>query len=827
MNNRFKYNVTPKANLDSMLIGKNYRFTALTSRLIRLEYSAEGVFEDRASQVVFHRDFPECKIVSEVIDGVLTAETEEVIITYKENAEFSADTLKIKLKNEPASQWKFGDEFETLGGTYRTLDMTHGQVPMGEGIVSRNGFSVIDDSETLCLGEDGWIETRIEGNKDIYFFGYGFNYKEAVRDFYKLTGAPPMIPAYALGNWWSRFHKYTQEEYIALMDRFKEEDVPFTIGVVDMDWHITKIPEEIAALDENKQLVNGWTGYSWNPVYFPDYKKFLKDMKERGIKTSLNLHPAGGVAAHEDMYEEMAKASGIDPATKKRIPFNVISKEFMENYFDILHHPYEKDGIDFWWMDWQQGTDYSWMHEANRDGNLQDPLEKADPLWMLNHYHIADITRSGKRPMFFSRYSGPGSHRYPVGFSGDVYVCWDSLELQPEFTATASNIGYSFWSHDIGGHTSGYTNGEIYTRWLQFGVLSPINRVHSSGDTYLMKEPWGYGEEYEGVLKKWFRFRHQLFPYLYTMVYRNHKYLEPMVRPLYYEYPKTENAYKYKNQYMFGTELLVCPITEPNDSIVNLGKATGWLPKGDWFDFLNGTRYRSQKGRIMDFYRKTEDYPIFAKAGAIVPLTPHIERDNTLGPKAETDLYVFPGASNEFTLYEDEGEYNNFEKGAFATTRMELFWDNTATFKIEGAKGDTSLIPMERKWNIHLRGFNKCITVKAFVNGKETLCEAVYDGGKLTTTITLTAKATDEIILKIEGENLITDNGDLQERVYKIVQTAKVSASRKGFINGAMHMDHYNHRYKTCRINFESFEERNFEGAIREQLMLLSDEFED
>ena len=827
MNNRFKWDVSPKANEKSMLIGKNYRFTALTDRLIRLEYSPEGKFEDRASQVVFHRDFPECKFSANLSDGILTAETDEIIITYKENAEFTGDTLKIKLKNEPASEWKFGEEFETLGGTYRTLDMTHGRTPTDNGVVSRNGFSVIDDSESLCLGEDGWIEARVEGNQDIYFFGYGFDYKQAIKDFYKLTGAPPMLPAYALGNWWSRFYKYTQDEYIDLMDRFKKEDVPFSVGVVDMDWHTTKVPEEIAALDENKQMVNGWTGYSWNTEYFPDYKKFLSDMRERNIKTSLNLHPASGVAAHEDMYEEMAKACGIDPATKKRVPFNVISKEFMANYFDILHHPYENDGIDFWWMDWQQGTDYSWLHESNKDGNLKDPLEKADPLWMLNHYHIVDIMRDGKRPMFFSRYSGPGSHRYPVGFSGDTYVCWESLEYQPEFTATASNVGYSWWSHDIGGHTSGYSNGEIYTRWLQFGVFSPINRLHSSGDKYLEKAPWGYGEKYEPILKKWMRLRHQLFPYLYTMTYKNHKDGEPLMEPMYYEYPKCENAYKYKNQYMFGSELMVCPVTQPNDSIVDLGKATGWLPKGNWFDLFSGTRYQSLKGRVMDFYRKTEDYPVFAKAGAIVPMNTHKAQDNTLGSKEEMDIYVFPAASNSFTLYEDEGEYNKYKDGAFSTTEMTLDFGEKAVFTINAALGDTSLIPESRKWNIYLRGFNKDIKVKCLVNGKEVEAEALYDAKTLTTALTVTAKTSETVTVEITGENLITDNGDLPERVYNIVREAKVSMSRKGFINQAMNMHHYNHRYKTCRINFESFEERNFEGAIREQLMLLKDEFEE
>ena len=823
-NKRFAWNVTPIANEKSILVGENYRFTALTDRLIRLEYSPNGKFEDRASQMVFHRDFPICEIKTEVNDGVVIANTDEVVITYKENCEFSSKTLKIKLKNEPATTWSFGDNFETLGGTARTLDMSHGRIPIDNGVVSRFGFSVIDDSDTVCLGDDGWMELRNKGNKDIYFFGYGFDYLGAIKDFYRLTEAPPMLPAYALGNWWSRFHKYTQQEYIDLMDRFRVEDVPFSVGVLDMDWHKTNVPEEYQEAD--KRFTNGWTGYSWNTEFFPDYKKFIKDMHDRGLKTSLNLHPASGIAAHEDMYEEMAKACGIDPNTKRRVPFDVISKEFMINYFDILHHPYEEDGIDFWWMDWQQGTNYDWIHEANKDGKYKNELEKADPLWILNHYHIVDIMRTGKRPMFFSRYSGCGSHRYPVGFSGDVYVCWDSLDYQPEFTVTASNIGYGWWSHDIGGHTSGYTNGELAIRWLQFGVFSPINRLHSCGDKYLAKEPWAYGKTYEPILKKWMRLRHQLFPYLYTMNYRNHKDLEPLMQPMYYSYPKCENAYKFKNQYMFGSELMICPITQPNDSVIDMGKATGWLPKGDWFDFFSGLHYQSLSGRVMEFYRKTEDYPVFAKAGAILPMNVHKRGENCLCSSDKIDVFVFPAASNSFTLYEDEGEYDYYNEGAFSTTKMMLNWGKTAVFTIYAATGDTSLIPEIRKWNIHFRSFNENVVIKCFVDGNENEANAYYDSETYTISISVTAKTNAQIRVEISGENLITDNGDEKNRVSNIIACAKVSVSRKDHIERSMEIIQYNSHYKICRINFESFEEKSFEGAIREQMTLLKDEYE-
>lgn len=122
-------------------------------------------------------------------------------------------------------------------------------------------------------------------------------------------------------------------------------------------------------------------------------------------------------------------------------------------------------------------------------------IEGLDPLWMLNHFHYLDSGRDGKRPMTFSRYAGPGSHRYPVGFSGDTHITWDSLDFQPYFTNTASNIGYGWWSHDIGGHMMGYRDEELEVRWYQYGVFSPINRLHSSNSRFSGKEPWKFSME--------------------------------------------------------------------------------------------------------------------------------------------------------------------------------------------------------------------------------------------------------------------------------------------------------------------------------------------
>ena len=822
MEKRFCWPVNPVALPENTIVGQKYRFTVLLPGLIRMEYSPDGVFEDRASQTAFYRDFPKCEYTYQKENGILTIETESFKLTYRENMSFSQESLQISLLVTPGTAWKYGCDFEDLGGTVKTLDTVDGAIPLGRGVVSQNGFSVLDDSQTLVLEEDGWVGVRRENTVDAYFFGFGHDYLGAVQALYKLTGMPPMLPAYALGNWWSRYHAYTQQEYCDLMERFREEDVPFSVGVVDMDWHIVKIPEELKDMDTTScgfwDFRKGWTGYSWNKELFPDYKAFLKFLKKRNLHTALNLHPHAGVCRHEDMYEEMAKKCGVDPKSGKRIPFNILSKEFMANYFDVLHHPYEEDGVDFWWMDWQQGTDYWWIHKPNQPGQYQDPRERMDPLWMLNHLHILDITRNGKRPLFFSRYAGPGSHRYPVGFSGDTVISWESLNFQPYFTACASNVGYSWWSHDVGGHMGGNRDDELVTRWMQLGVFSPINRLHSSDSPFLSKEPWCYGFEEQEIMKKWLRLRHSLFPYLYTMNYRNHTEGVPLVLPMYYTHPECKDAYKVPNQYWFGSQLMVAPITEKIDKASKTGKVTAWLPKGDWFDFFTGLRYYSTRGRKMNLHRDLRTIPVLAKAGAIIPMAQYDKQDNRLFNSPNMEVAVFPGANGSFTLYEDGGDY---ETDNHVTTQMTLDWEK-GSFTIAPAQGDVSLIPQVRTWKIILRGFHKnvnlAVNIPDAVVHREDICNS--------TVISVTVPVNQEIQVTFTGENLIHDNADVIDRCFDLLLHSQIGIEHKEHIWRCLQTKDPIHQKMHMMSAFRDRSISGVMGAIRELLTLTQDEYD-
>ena len=768
--NRFKWQTKGKALDDNIVISKNARFTVLTDRLIRLEYSETGEFTNNASQFAFNRNFPKTEFsVSE--DDYLIIETEYLKLKYVSDSIFSSDSISIELKKY-AKVWKWGNVAEQLKGTACTLDNINGEIELEDGVCSRNGYTVVDDSASYLLSDKGWFEKRKANSTDIYFFGYGHDYLGCIADYYRLTGTPPMLPDYAFGNWWSRYYKYTQEEYLELMKRFEAENIPFSVAVLDMDWHRTETPDE-SVIDDSR-FWKGWTGYSWNKDLFPDYKEMLKTLNDMGLKTALNLHPSNGVGFQEDMYGEMAEALGVNPESKKLIKFDVLNPDFMEKYFDVLHHPYENDGVDFWWMDWQQGTDYWWVHD---DEHPVSDLEGITPLWMLNHLHIIDIMRNGKRPMFFSRYCGLGAHRYPVGFSGDTITTWESLDFQPYFTANASNAGYCWWSHDIGGHMQGYRDDELQIRWLQLGVLSPINRLHSTNDIFAGKEPWNLRKDLCEIYKEWLRFRYKLFPYLYTMNYHTHDELKPLVLPMYYYYPECDNAYNFRNQYFFGSEFFVAPITSPDDKSSMLGSVDVWFPEGLWFDFFKGLCYKGNK--TAKVHRNLEEYPIFAKAGAIIPTSSKVE-NNGLGKKEDMTVYVFPGADNIFNLYEDSGDGNSYKKGEFVKTEFDFKWGTDAQFTIKSAKGDTTLIPNYRNWEIKLRGFAKGIGVKVKVDGKEIYCDSVYDAKTNTMSLLVeNVSVNSEIIVEIIGEKLITNNECAKDIMYDIILYSQIDYATK------------------------------------------------
>lgn len=628
---------TAAADPGCIVQGPGYRFSVLTDRLIRMEWSDHGTFVDHPTQLVQQRAFPVPDLTVRGTGDSLEIWTEFLHLRY-DKGPFSPGGLSVSLRRPVLDahrrHWRYASAdlpggHGNLGGTARTLDEVDGARELDPGLFSTHGYAVVDDSDSVLLTGDGWLQPRPHRQPDLYLFGYGNDYRAGLRDYFRLTGPSPLLPRTALGNWWSRFHRYTADDYLALMDRFEAAGVPFSVAVLDMDWH---------PVDIDPALGNGWTGYTWDRELFPDPPAFLAALHERGLAVSLNVHPADGVRRHEAAYPEVARDLGIDPASGLEVAFDITDRDFARSYFSRLHHPHEDIGVDFWWIDWQSGT--------------TTRMESLDPLWLLNHLHYHDAARRGRRPWILSRYAGLGSHRYPVGFSGDTVATWASLDFQPYFTATAANVGYFWWSHDIGGHGGGSKDHELAVRWYQVGVFSPINRLHSSNSPFNSKEPWRHEPETARILTRYLRLRHQLVPYLYTAMWNAHTDGTPPLRPMYHDHPDAPEAYEFDNQYLFGPDLLVAPITTPAEPDTHLARVNGWLPPGDWYDFFTGRRYPG--GRTLVFHRTRENLPVLARAGAVIPLAVDPLGEVATSPEG-LELRVFPGASGHGDIIEDDG----------------------------------------------------------------------------------------------------------------------------------------------------------------------------
>ena len=690
--------VNGKANPNNIILFNDYRFTILTESLIRIE---KGKYNDEATITVFYRNTPNVKYEYVIKGSVITIKTPKVTLYYDTLKEYKDNYMVFN--DDKGSVKRYLNNDYNLKGTMRTLDtffdggfcvdrdVTDFKIetlPLENGVLSRNGVAIVDDSISPILKEDGLPHERIDSPLDIYIFMYLNDYYSALKDFYLITGKTPLVPRFALGNWWSRYHPYTQNEYLSVLDRFKEEGVPLSVATIDMDWHYVDIEKEFKLKELGRTDITkfgatwGWTGYSWNKHLWPNYKEALKEIKDRGLYITLNLHPKDGIRWFEDMYKDMALAMNIDPKTYSPIEFDFTSASYLNNYFKYVMHPYEKDGVDFWWIDYQQ-------ERTTKVKNL-------DPLWPLNHYHYLD----NKKNLILSRYAGLGSHRYPLGFSGDTKMIWEFLDFMPYYTFTASNAGYTWWSHDIGAHHYGYKDDDLYLRWIEFGVFSPINRIHGNLMDVVSKEPWLNKSNVRFITDYYLKLRHRLIPYIYHYSHLTNEENIPLIRPLYYDNPLNENAYKDNYTYYFG-DTIVSPITTKSKDGYSI--KSFYLPKGNYYDYITRRFYKGN--RYIKVARDLGEIPFLMKDGTIIPLSNDIDNFDSY-PK---DMEINVIGSNAFISLNESDECKLIT--------------NISTSKKNGKvvltiKSDTDL-NFDRRYNIMFRSFRDA-NIKVYVDGMET-----------------------------------------------------------------------------------------------------------
>jgi alpha-glucosidase len=686
----------PVADPLAVVVQGNARFTVLTPELIRMEWAEDGQFEDRASFGFVNRRLPVPQFTVRKRSGKLTIKTSALTLTYTGNSKFDAENLSITFADPnnkgKKSTWRPGmAQDANLLGTTRTLDGfdASGNYRDFSGYdiapISRDGWAVYDESSRFLFektDEDWkyWLGQRPEGERqDLYFFGYGHDYKAAVSDYIKIGGKIPMPPKYMFGYWWCRYWQYSDAELYDLMDHFKAYSIPIDVFIIDMDWHEVWDDKKAAGYtrDEAGQST-GWTGLTWNSRLFPNPTNTLHQLHDYGVKVSLNHHPASGVQTYEEPYERMVKdytsrTSDYDgpkgfvkeDGTPTYVPYRMSQIEWADAYFNSVIHPFEKQGVDFWWLDWQQYMESKYVKGLS------------NTFW-INYAFFTDMKRQSasegiyaRRPVIYHRWGGIGSHRYQIGFSGDTYATWKVLGALPKFTATSSNVGYGYWGHDIGGHMQpkgvNETNPELYTRWLQYGVFTPIYKTHSTKNLSMEKRFWVF-PDYFDAMRAAIRLRYDLSPYIYGAARQTYDTGICMTRPLYYDYPELSEAYDFDQEYMFGDDILGTVIDQPCDSVTGLADRKIWLPGGTkWYDAATGNLYDG--GQILDLKYTVNENPFFVKAGAIIPLA-GAEITSLQEPSNEIRFAIAPGAGDsETVLYEDDGTTQAYET-EYATTKV-------------------------------------------------------------------------------------------------------------------------------------------------------------
>lgn len=638
-----------KADRAAVVEAGQARFTVLTPTLLRLEYAADGVFEDRPSMFAVQRKLPAPQFAQRRDGEWLVVETERLRLRYRTGGgKFDASNLRIDVQGAGRTvRWTPGMANPgNLGGTVRTLDQCRGPIPLGEGVLSRDGWYVLDDSPHLLLdGEpDPWPTPRRQGDRlDWYFFGYGRDYARALSDLVAVGGRIPLPPRFVFGSWYSRYWPHTSEDFLAIAEGYRQRGYPLDVMVIDMDWHL-----------------KGWTGYTWNRELIPDPKDLLKALHDRGLHVTLNLHPHAGVQPHEAAYPEFARAMGVDPESQQGIPFDCTDRGYVENYFKLLHHPLEASGVDFWWVDWQQ--------------QRTTKLPGLDPLPWLNHLHFRDRGRegTGRRGLSFSRWGGWGDHRHVIQFSGDTESTWKVLKFLVPFTSAAGNVGAAYWSHDTGGHWSpkgqGRISAELYARWLQFCGFTAAMRVHSTRDPDNDRRPWIYGQEFERSAHAAYELRYRLLPYIYTMARKTYETGLPLCRPMYLHHPDEPRAYEVPGQFYFGDDMIVAPAVEPGRGRAKIADVEVWLPEGEWYDLLTNVRYEGPTETLVKV--PLDRIPVFVRSGRPIPMQPP-GRLNTQDPIDPLVVRIYPGPTGETILYEDDGESPDYKTpGGFAKTRI-------------------------------------------------------------------------------------------------------------------------------------------------------------
>ena len=765
---QFKVGKNALANPKSIVKGEKYRFTILTERLIRLEYSEDGVFEDRATECVFNRrlDVPKFDVMEDA--RMVTIVTDYFKLFYVKNSPFksnrvsSTNNLKVEfLENidptKPNRYWYFGmPEVKNYGAPGFELLEKKKKVKLDKGLFSLDGFVTIDESSSMVIGEDGVFSKKEHESTDLYLFVYLNDFSKCLEDYYKITGFTPLIPRYALGNWWNRNYKYDDDDLKELVTNFKEKKIPVSTIILNHDWHLRNSKK------------NTDTGFTFNTSVFRNPQETIKFLHDNGIKLGLTINPFEGFTNIDSVYNETVKY--LSPDKDGVVPFNVYDPKVIDVYLKFYIHQLDNMGVDYYFIDY------------NDKSKLKD-------LFVMKHYQYYDMMKYiNRRPLMYAYNACLCPHRYSVLYSGKSVVSWDTLREIPLFNIHSTNNGVTWWGHDIGGYHNGIEDNELFIRFVQLGTFSPILKLSAEAGKYYKREPWRWGIKTYDITKDYLQLRHRLIPYIYSEAYKLSRFGTPFLYPLYYTRSEMYDDPLYHNEYYFGSELFVSPILTSKDYVMDRVIHKFFIPEGTWYDFITGKKFPGNR-RYVSFC-KDQDYPVFVKMGAIIPMASGNDIFSTK-PPVNMEIQIFPGKSNNYLMYEDDGETNLYLKNNYVLTSIDYnYMPNNYTVIIRALEGKGDIVPPVRNYKFVFRNTKQAEDVTIYKDYEEIPFESYVDGPNFIVEVKNVPTFGHQLTVNCKGKDIEIDAVRLVNKdIEGIISDLQIKTEQKEQIDKIMFSD--------------------------------------
>ncbi len=598
-----------------------------------------------------------------VVNGEHTYRAEDVIKVYGSEEAFYG------LGQHQAGVWNYRGETVDL-----SQENTNIAVPL---YLSTRGYGIFWNNTSASKFNNRFIHYMfLDSNvADVidYYFMYGPEFDKIIAGYRDLTGAAPMFGKWAYGFWQSKNKYSTQQELLGVAAKYRELRIPIDNIVQDWFWWTT-------------------TGeFKFNDKY-PDPKGMVTQLHDEHFHLMMSVWPFfdPGTGTYSDMDKRgyfIAKTAvkGFHPQGAALYDaFNPAARKY---YWDLLDNSLFKIGADAWWMDTTEpetegreenilGDHKIFIGNGARYSNLY-PLMTTEGVYQGQH-----AASDQKRVFILSRSAFAGIQRNAVtAWSGDILSDFLTFKRQIPAGLNFELSGIPYWTTDIGGFILGHPEDpqyrELFVRWFQYGAFCPIFRVHGTRAPS-ENELWSYGPDAESILTSFDRLRYRLMPYIYSIAWMITSQGYTPMRPLVMDFRDDTKAQNIGDQFLFGPAILVNPVTEQGATTRRL-----YLPKAQWFDFWSGAVKNGPMD--VDAAAPLSRIPLYVRAGSIVPMGPDLQYA-TEKPADPVELRVYPGADGDFSIYEDENDNYNYEKGAYAT--IPLHWDNAAhTLTIGDRKG--------------------------------------------------------------------------------------------------------------------------------------------